>query len=536
VFRLTLVAASLACLAATTSCFGPSSEGGPDAASFDSGAIEAAFGDAGQDSSAEAAADVAVDAAPTSFDSGAIEAAFGDAGQDSSAEAAADVAVDAAPTSFDSGGMDATFGVDAQEASPEAAADVAVDAAPTPFDSGGTDATSGDDAQDAPSDAAADVAVDDAAEASVEAAPIAEALSVTVSGKGTVTDGSGRIACSAAVWTACEASLAAGTPETLTATPAAGQTFVGWDGDCSGTGTCVLTMDMPHAVTARFVVTQVPLDVTLAGTGSGTVVGGPIDCGGGGASCSANLDVGTMVTLTATAAGNTNVFAGWTGACSGKQPTCTVTLTEAKNVTATFAANTLTVQVTGYGGLTGGGLTVGRNQTQVTAPQPLGTPITVTAQFVPNWFVAWGADCSSLNVTSACFSGPGVFTCTLTLDGPKTAAGQFFDDGPGTPSDMNPNCSAFNASNTGACWGADGTSPYDLDGDGFIGCDEPCGAYTDRCGAASSGGGMPCDCNDCDALVYPGNGCSTLSAPSNPSTTCSATLRLNCDCGSSSCP
>ncbi len=77
--------------------------------------------------------------------------------------------------------------------------------------------------------------------------------------------------------------------------------------------------------------TQYALSVTKAGTGSGTVAGGPINCGG---ACSANIDSGTTVTLTASPA-NGSTFGGWSGACTGTG-TCTVTMTAARAVTATF--------------------------------------------------------------------------------------------------------------------------------------------------------------------------------------------------------
>ena len=76
------------------------------------------------------------------------------------------------------------------------------------------------------------------------------------------------------------------------------------------------------------------LSVVRAGGGSGTVTSSPagINCG---TTCSASFTSGTAVTLTASpAAGST--FAGWSGGgCSGTG-TCTVTLTAATSVTATF--------------------------------------------------------------------------------------------------------------------------------------------------------------------------------------------------------
>lgn len=84
------------------------------------------------------------------------------------------------------------------------------------------------------------------------------------------------------------------------------------------------------------------LTVTKSGDGLGTVTSAPtgISCG---TTCSRDYTVGTLVTLTATATGN-DLFAGWSGACSGSAATCVVTMSAARAVTATFEArNTLFV-------------------------------------------------------------------------------------------------------------------------------------------------------------------------------------------------
>ena len=75
------------------------------------------------------------------------------------------------------------------------------------------------------------------------------------------------------------------------------------------------------------------LSVTEAGTGSGSVTSSPsgITCP---STCSASFASGTGVTLTAKASTG-STFAGWSGACSGTG-TCSVTMTAAKAVTATF--------------------------------------------------------------------------------------------------------------------------------------------------------------------------------------------------------
>ncbi len=76
------------------------------------------------------------------------------------------------------------------------------------------------------------------------------------------------------------------------------------------------------------------LTVTKADLGSGRITSTPagIDCGVG---CSAAYETGTVVTLTATASGRAS-FSGWTGACTGTEATCVVTMSQSQAVTATF--------------------------------------------------------------------------------------------------------------------------------------------------------------------------------------------------------
>src|SRR5262249_54081509 len=141
------------------------------------------------------------------------------------------------------------------------------------------------------------------------------------------------------------------------ATPAAGSVFTGWSGDCAGTtNPCHVTMDQARAVTATFTALR-KLTVTKTGSGSGSVSSSPdigISCG---ATCSHDYLDGAMVTLTATAdAGST--FTGWSGeGCSGIL-TCSVTMSQARNVSANFdtvpvqppaPGHTLTVSKTGAG-------------------------------------------------------------------------------------------------------------------------------------------------------------------------------------------
>jgi endoglucanase len=68
------------------------------------------------------------------------------------------------------------------------------------------------------------------------------------SGTGTVTSSPAGIDCGST----CVATFSSGTTVTLTATPTGRSRFVGWSGDCSGKGSCVLLMTADHSVTATF--------------------------------------------------------------------------------------------------------------------------------------------------------------------------------------------------------------------------------------------------------------------------------------------
>jgi PKD repeat protein len=81
---------------------------------------------------------------------------------------------------------------------------------------------------------------------------------LTVSTDGT---GSGEVSSSPAGIScgySCEASFTAGTAITLTATPDAYSIFTGWLGDCSGTGSCQVTIDQARSVTATFALNAPP--------------------------------------------------------------------------------------------------------------------------------------------------------------------------------------------------------------------------------------------------------------------------------------
>jgi uncharacterized repeat protein (TIGR01451 family) len=80
--------------------------------------------------------------------------------------------------------------------------------------------------------------------------PPPHAVTVTKggSGTGTVTSTPAGINCGPV----CTAQFSNGTSVTLTAAASPGSRFTGWFGECSGTGTCVLTMSIDHTVSATF--------------------------------------------------------------------------------------------------------------------------------------------------------------------------------------------------------------------------------------------------------------------------------------------
>ncbi len=143
---------------------------------------------------------------------------------------------------------------------------------------------------------------------------------------------------------------------TLTAAPAAGSTFTGWSGACTGTGNCALTMDSDKTATATFTQEQPQqrtLTVTKAGAGSGTATSSDklINCG---ADCGEPYPISTKpkkVTLKEKPDAN-SYFAGWAGDCAaaGTKSSCTLTMDSDKNATANFLPNpTLTLTKSGEG-------------------------------------------------------------------------------------------------------------------------------------------------------------------------------------------
>jgi hypothetical protein len=80
-------------------------------------------------------------------------------------------------------------------------------------------------------------------------------LTVVSTGAGTVTSAPAGIACG----TTCTASFTVGTAVTLAAAPSSGMFFSGWGGPCSGTGTCVVSINAATTVSAAFAAKSTPV-------------------------------------------------------------------------------------------------------------------------------------------------------------------------------------------------------------------------------------------------------------------------------------
>ncbi len=134
----------------------------------------------------------------------------------------------------------------------------------------------------------------------------------------------------------CSERFEAGTQVTLTAIPMAGETFLGWLDDCTGTATtCTLEMTGNKHIYASFGTLPKRWLNAIIYDGRGAIVSSPegISCG---TDCVEGFVENTTITLTATPESGW-AFVSWGDACAGTTPTCTVDMSENRIVYATFA-------------------------------------------------------------------------------------------------------------------------------------------------------------------------------------------------------
>jgi hypothetical protein len=221
----------------------------------------------------------------------------------------------------------------------------------------------------------------------------------------------------------CAPSFDAGTLVTLSAAPDPGSTFTGWSGDCSGVGDCQVTMNQARSVTATFTASSYGLAVSKQGSGTGLVSSSPagISCG---TSCQASFTSGSTVTLSA-APDPGSTFTGWSGDCSGNG-SCQLAMSQARSVTATFAASSYGLDVSKLGAGTGlvssspAGISCGANcQSSFTS----GSTVTLSATSSPgSVFAGWSGDCSGNGLCQLTMSQARSVTATFAPNLPPQAS------------------------------------------------------------------------------------------------------------------
>jgi len=240
-------------------------------------------------------------------------------------------------------------------------------------------------------------------------------LSVALQGNGggSVSSNPAGISCGAD----CTEDYDSGTTVTLTAVANTGSAFGAWSGCDSVSGmTCTVSMNAARTVSASFNVQNFTLSVGEAGAGSGTVTSNPtgINCG---ANCSASYAGGTTVTLTA-AANTGSLFAGWSGCDAISGATCTVTMSAARAVTASFNLQSFALNVNKTGAGAGtvtsnpAGISCG---TDCSESYTTGTTVTLSAAAnTGSVFGAWSG-CDSVSGT----------TCTVSMNAARTVSASF---------------------------------------------------------------------------------------------------------------
>ncbi|MCA1828543.1 MAG: hypothetical protein LC689_16590, partial [Myxococcales bacterium] len=269
--------------------------------------------------------------------------------------------------------------------------------------------------------------------------PNPQVITVTLSGtgQGSINSKPTGVTCATGP---CVGTFTYGASVTLTAAPATGSHFVGWGGDCSGTGTCTLSMIQARAATARFDFDSEHLDVGFTGAGSGTITSADtiISCTTGtGGTCANDYNYNTVVTLTAANAFGSH-FVQWSDAsCAATNP-CNLTMTAAASVTAQFDLDTNSLSVAFTGNAGGGTVTSEETPTPLITcssaaggncvqPYAFGTSVTLDA--APDGvsaFVKWSF-ASVSGTPPTCDNGNATTPCHFTFspDADTTVTAQF---------------------------------------------------------------------------------------------------------------
>jgi hypothetical protein len=228
-------------------------------------------------------------------------------------------------------------------------------------------------------------------------------------GSGTVTSNLSGIDCGST----CSAAFSTGTSVTLTAAPASGSAFTGWGGDCSGTGTCQVTMDGARVVKANFSApgTTYTLTVNAGSNGSVSPAG------------TTTRNAGDVVNITATPNSGYH-FVNWTlsttkvayPVAQATKASTTITMDGNYTITANFAANTSTNYSLTVNATSGGTVTAPSSSP---ATYTSGTVATLTASATPGYrFVNWTGLVNTVADTHSA-------STTVTMNGNYTIQANF---------------------------------------------------------------------------------------------------------------
>jgi hypothetical protein len=215
----------------------------------------------------------------------------------------------------------------------------------------------------------------------------------------------------------CSSEFEAGSQVTLTAQAADGSTFDGWSGGgCGSQEPCVVRLDEDTTLAASFKpAATAELAVRISGEGSVSSNPSGISCE---ATCRASFEVGSTVTLTASAADG-STFVGWKGAGCRGTGVCVVNLDGPKLVNAAFRSVpttfTLTVSI-----IEDGGSGIVRS-----IPGGIGCPSSCSTSFRARQRVRLIARADSESDFYG-FSGDcSGFSCSLTMDRNRSVSARF---------------------------------------------------------------------------------------------------------------
>lgn len=251
-------------------------------------------------------------------------------------------------------------------------------------------------------------------------------LYVDRNGSGVVTSTPAGIQCGSD----CSHKYPRGTKITLNAQAAEGHYLSDWGGPCNGNAAnCSFTLKNDTYVYVTLPPYNYAFNLNKTGVGNGTVTGrynewyDDFNCDENCVFVNRNYNYGTKLVLTAEAKPG-SIFAGWSGACTGTNRVCTLTIKAAKEVTATFTPPGHAVTTNKIGDGTGkitsnpAGINCGNDCAETYDHDEA---VTMSATADPgSVFIGWGGACTGSSTT-----------CAFVVNGERQLAAAFVVEQPG---------------------------------------------------------------------------------------------------------